>query len=525
MLLKGKKRFERELEKFCVTELRKYDEKLPYTDDDERFENDFPKLTNHEICHEMFWNAFRGRSRMYIQIEGLNFDEEMFYDEAGGHEAVVIQGSLLTEQMLEYDRLMFGAMSDNEDEEYSMAAKRHYHPYLFSFVAEVDREQYKVLKGLQSDPAGSFSAKEGDLPSPYRWWSCTFDPEGRKPDFKLDGYVVQSASDITKHKETLYFIKEEREETVKSILSKYKLHNPCLTDKEFIEKIKGQLGNSGLSTIDVYKIGNGNCVFAQSEDKKVRFFFDIGFNYRHRPNLIGSGTSKPYSYNDTIKKIYAQDPTFFILSHWHMDHIAGGIAASNKFIDDKDWFAPDCYDACIDAKRFAKYLDLKGRLHLAKRPSREKTLCARLIGHIDVPTPEGKVLYKYKLYMGEKAACDGSLPNCEGIVIEYMDKVKEKNVLMMGDVNYASFNKALKNQNTNFADTKIDYLIVPHHGSEHTEYGQITNSSNTKKGKKAIICCTDDTAINRPNSKHKAELLVRFDEVCATENVKEKHSI
>lgn len=26
----------------------------------------FPQLTNHEICHEMFWNAFRGRSKMYI---------------------------------------------------------------------------------------------------------------------------------------------------------------------------------------------------------------------------------------------------------------------------------------------------------------------------------------------------------------------------------------------------------------------------------------------------------------------------
>lgn len=288
MLLKGKKRFERELETFSVTELRKYDEKLPYTDDGRRFENGFPKLTNHEICHEMFWNAYRGRSRMYIQIEDFNFDEEMFYDEDEGHEAVVIQGSLLTEQMLEYDRRMFGAMSDNEDEEYSMAAKRHYHPYLFSFVAEVDREQYKVLKGLQSDPAGSPSAKEGDLPSPYRWWSCTFEPVAGNTYFKLDGYVVQSASDITKHKATLYFMKEEREEMVKSIMSEYELRSSCLADKEFIEKIKGQFGNSGLSTIDVYKIGNGNCVFAQSEDKNVRFFFDVGFNYRHRPKLIRS---------------------------------------------------------------------------------------------------------------------------------------------------------------------------------------------------------------------------------------------
>ena len=90
---KGKKRFKWELEKFVVTRLRPFLEP-PYIHDYIRVENifldeqsrfqfmddwwewneyryrkswgelvDFPQLTNHEICHEMFWNAFRGRSK------------------------------------------------------------------------------------------------------------------------------------------------------------------------------------------------------------------------------------------------------------------------------------------------------------------------------------------------------------------------------------------------------------------------------------------------------------------------------
>lgn len=36
------------------------------------------------------------------------------------------------------------------------------------------------------------------------------------------------------------------------------------------------------------------------------------------------------------------------------------------------------------------------------------------------------------------------------------------------------------------------YLIVPHHGSEHTDYNLITENKPIIKGAKAIICCTDN---------------------------------
>lgn len=567
MNVKGKKRFRWELEKFVATRLRPF-WTSPYIYDYKRYENifldqesrfkfmddwwkwygyryrkkwkesvDFPRLTNHNICHEMFRNAFIGRSKMYIQIQDLRFDENAFFNkpdkiENGNrikaedkNEVIMLQCSLLTLQMLDYDSMIFRAMSDIEDDEYRRAAQQHYRPYLFSYIVEVDEEKYKKLKELQKRLEGleRLSLDEEDEPSPYLWLACTFDPDINVPYMDLDGYVVQSASRINKIRENLYIIEDEKisRQTIKSILEGYKLRNSCLKDDDlFIRLIENKLGHNRLSAIDVYKIGNGNCVFAQGVDNDVSFFYDIGFNYKHRPQKIVPGVS--YSYIDTMKKIYAQNPSFFILSHWDMDHIAGSVAARKEFLD-KDWFAPDCYDACADAKRLAKYLDLKNHLYLAKRPSKEKTLSGRLIGHqicINSTASLSKTLAIYRLYMGEKKPCDRSYPNCEGIAIEYMDVAKKKNVLMMGDVNYASFNKARSvNKDTLFADTQIDYLIVPHHGSKHTAYKQITDSNKIiKKGKQAIICCTNEPTSNRPNDIHRKELEKRFaDNVCTTE--------
>lgn len=548
----GKERLMWEVEKFVVTRLRPlqaphYDcddvsnlEKRQQLMDESRKSHEnkyrnsqeklvgFSQLTNHEICHEMFWNAFRGRSKMYIQIENFMFDEDRPFhrpdekaDENGiteEDEVIVLQCSLLTSQMLEYDIMMFNAMSDSGDEEYKEEARKFYRPYLFSYVAEINREKYERLRELQRKTEKDWSVEEDG--SSYLWLACTFNPDINVPKVGLSGYVVQSASSINKIKADLYIIEDEKtpRATVKEILDKYKLRPSCkIDDDSFIRKIESKLGNDRLSTIDVYKIGNGNCIYAQTESGNMSFFYDIGFNYRHRPGKIASGVK--YSYSRTMKEIYGKQPSFFILSHWDMDHVAGGVAAGKGFLD-KDWFAPDCYDACIDAKRLAKYLDMKGHLFLAKRPPRQKKSPGRLIGRqIDIKSTAipSQTLATYRFYLGGKAKCDGSYPNCEGIVIEYTDVLNEKAVLMMGDVNYSSFNSA-RPQNQSFAQTKIHYLIAPHHGSERTDYKKIADSGRIAiPGIEAIICCTNEEDVNRPNKYHRKELGKRFEGVWTTE--------
>ena len=559
---KGKKRFMMDVEKFVVTRLKPFppffyiydyvssaEERLKIMDDlwkwhEYRYRKSwgelvaFPQLTNHEICHEMFWNAFRGRSKLYIQIKDLRFDEDAFSQkldesadsnqikEEGENEVITLQCSLLSLQMLDYDIMMFRAMNEIQDEEYREEARRFYRPYLFSYVAEINREKYERLKEVQRKMETN-PIDEEDEYSPYLWMACTFSPDISVPSIDLDGYVVQSASSINKIKEELHIIEDEETPiaTINSILDAYTLSNFCLKDDNaFINAIREKLDSSRLSTIDVYKIGNGNCVYAQGMNSNVSFFYDIGFNYRHRPKKIAPGVT--YSYIDTMKEIYAKTPSLLILSHWDMDHIAGSAAAS-KAIFDKDWFAPDCYDACIDAQRLAKYLDLKEHLFLAKRRPRRGMLPARLIGQIDVKngSVSPAILATYRFYMGKKAPCDSSRRNCEGIVIEYTDRVTGKVVLMMGDVNYASFNEArIASMDPLFANTQIEYLIAPHHGSEHTDYNQITASGTIiRKGIQAIICCTNNKKANRPCKEHRKELEKRFD-VITTEEAPPMHN-
>ena len=121
--------------------------------------------------------------------------------------------------------------------------------------------------------------------------------------------------------------------------------------------------------------------------------------------------------------------------------------------------------------------------------------------------------------MGGKVNCDTAI-NCEGIVIEYTNSAN-KVVLMMGDVNYSSFNEARKSNNeSKIADSQIEYLIVPHHGSQHTDYGELENqrSKSIKKGDLAIICCANEPSKDRPNDAQRKKLEKRF-EVITTEEV------
>lgn len=533
MFDKGNERLYQELEKFIITRLRplkcfnSLNEDIEKEYEYEKVQNKlkgkyclwkssidivyFPQLTNHEICHEMFWNAYKGRSRMYIQLPNLTSEiSTKWVDE---EDTITLSCSLLTLQMLDYDIMMFRAMEDQEDQEYRDAATNYYRPYLFNFVAEIDQKKYKELQKLQIEKYGTTS--ENIRPDERNvWLECTFIPT-TKSLVDLNGYVVQSASSINKIKAHLSIIEDHGTslKVKKAILDNYVLKNAYKQDDEFIKELRCEL-NDCLSSIYVYRIGNGNCVYAENKKKDLSFFFDIGFNHRHRPKWL-SPTST-YNYSSAMKKILSNNPSFFILSHWDLDHIAGSFAARKDFLN-KKWFAPDCLDACTDATRLAKYLDMKGNLFCVTRNT------GRMIGEININKKA-----TYKLFIGEKASCDSSYPNCEGIFIKYKDA--DNTVMMMGDVNYASFNKAINNYNAScttnpelpFAETPIDYLIVPHHGSKHTAYNLIIDNKPIIKGTEAIICCKNEK--DRPYDPHKDELKKRF-KVSTTEDAKAKNYI
>lgn len=479
-------------------------------------------FTNHEICHKMFKKAFRGKSRMFIQMQDLSkyspFKENDRDSLNNSEEVVTLYCSLLTLEMLFYDGLMFNAMRDTEDEDYKNAAIKHYRPYLFGFVAEINRNKYEEIKKLQKklNEVEKVRLNTKGSENPYIWMECklnTYIPD----NINISGYILQSASNIEKIRADVTIIESYDtpwfyNKLIKDILDTYDISSSChIDDDKFIQMIKDNIGNKMVKFIDVYKTGNSNCIFVNNDNGG--FFYDIGFNCKHKSDELSSG--KSYNYTSTMKEIIKNTPSFFILSHWHTDHFVGIYSAKKDYFD-KDWFAPDCYDACVGAKRLAKYLDLKNRLFLVSRSK------GRLIGNqIDITDDKNNSLATYKLYMGAKEGCDKSPQNREGIVIEYTSS-GDKVVLMMGDVNYKAFNKARDNNNkeAGIADSQIEYLIVPHHGSKHTDYGELVNqnSNSIKRGELAIICCTNEPSKDRPNDAHRKKLEERF-EVITTEEI------
>lgn len=505
-------------------------------------------FTHHEVCDKMFENVFQGKSKVFIQMPDLREREFSEYDKyTDNQKSILLQCSLLTLPILHYDRMMLSAIPNNRDD-------YGYRPYFFSFIAEINRNEFQRLQDIQNQISSNNKVKDEDS---YFWTECTFVPDerfdsnsgysrnnslnnlsyydtGDSLHFRLNGYVIQSiiqdstldkqvnqnARPVKTIKKPLYILSGTgiSLDDIKLIVDTYEIPKACEKDDKFNWLIKDKIGNRMVSYVDVYRIGNGNCVFVKIEDNDEGFFYDIGFNCKQRLREIEDGRTD--NYFQIIQEIVKNKPSFFILSHWDLDHILG-ISAANENYFTVDWFAPDCYDACIEAKRLAKYLDVKNHLFRVKRKDSLKN--GRLIGApIKIKNSKNQIIGQYKLYMGEKSGCDSSYSNCEGIVIEYTDfkSGEEKVFLMMGDVNYASFDKARVNAGEpKIADSQIDYLIVPHHGSQHTAYKSLIKNKAIHKGKLAVICCTNDYKINRPNKDHLKKLKKRF-KVVTTEKAK-----
>lgn len=505
-------------------------------------------FTHHEVCDKMFENVFQGKSKVFIQMPDLREREFSEYDKyTDNQKSILLQCSLLTLPMLHYDRMMLSAIPNNRDD-------YGYRPYFFSFIAEINRNEFQRLQDIQNQISSNNKVKDEDS---YFWTECTFVPDerfdsnsgysrnnslnnlsyydtGDSLHFRLNGYVIQSiiqdstldkqvnqnARPVKTIKKPLYILSGTgiSLNDIKLIVDTYEIPKACEKDDKFNWLIKDKIGNRMVSYVDVYRIGNGNCVFVKIEDNDEGFFYDIGFNCKQRLREIEDGRTD--NYFQIIQEIVKNKPSFFILSHWDLDHILG-ISAANENYFTVDWFAPDCYDACIEAKRLAKYLDVKNHLFRVKRKDSLKN--GRLIGApIKIKNSKNQIIGQYKLYMGEKSGCDSSYSNCEGIVIEYTDfkSGEEKVFLMMGDVYYASFDKARVNAGEpKIADSQIDYLIVPHHGSQHTAYKSLIKNKAIHKGKLAVICCTNDYKINRPNKDHLKKLKKRF-KVVTTEKAK-----
>lgn len=484
--------YRKSIRKWCLTYIK---HQLSY---------DF-KYTNHTICHELFKDIYDGRgSQLYIEID-LNIfcvgNDDSFTEVNDNN---FMCSSLISRELLEYDSFAFSYMQQrNKGRE---SSRTFYRPFIFNYVSQIDKNQLKKIKQLVRQYENPINESKILVP-------CTFQNNRNNTEIKLEGFVQESASATQKYKHDLFICNVDMTD-YKQFINMYNQtydfdKSPVVSDCDFEQKLSVDM-NDSLTAIQIYKIGNANCVFAYGNN--MSFFFDIGLNSKHSANALYH--NKNYTYRKSMRMIAGNNPNFVILSHWDIDHIAG-VSYMSKKIFNKHWYAPDCYDACLDAKRLAMFLNFKGNLILAKRKEEK----ARKIANIIVNTSQN-MSDSYSLYMGKGPSADNRAANCEGIVIEYCrsaSSTQQINTLLMGDVNYKAFNNARINEKeAKFCDSNIDYLIVPHHGSHYTNYEEINNNNNQagansyNVNKEAIICCINNTATFRPDKDHLNELIRRF---------------
>ena len=101
---------------------------------------------------------------------------------------------------------------------------------------------------------------------------CTFEPNDKKSYLELDGYVVQSASRIEKIRAQLSILENDKNSAKmkKEVLDAYKLKRPCVSDPQFCNELKNKLER--LESIYIYRIGNGNCVYAENKNQDSSLF-------------------------------------------------------------------------------------------------------------------------------------------------------------------------------------------------------------------------------------------------------------
>lgn len=518
--------FELELEKFIQMELKG---KTELNLDEYKNLPDQLQMNNHEICHEMFRNAYRGFVNTYIEMPNpRKFEGDCYTKTSDG--SIHLTCSLITSQTLHYDEMIFSAIHDSNHPENKEKAIKFYRPYLFGYVVTLSKDQVEQIVKLEKVLQRSFVSQADtnlkDYFANYVVLHCSFvKPKNNEAVITLDGYVIQSASQIKKVAMPLYIFANTKNltfpspKTAATYWTAYDICNKAkVTDTEFSDLLESYLKSIPISQVIIYKIGNGNCIYVENGKNKQGFFYDIGFHLGQNPSK--NKQKKNFNYVSAIDKAKKQTPSFVFLSHWDMDHITGHYEMRKK-IYDVNWFAPSCENISVNAKRAASYLYLKGNLYTAARPSGTGGRHARLIGRtIAVKDSAGIPLAAYEFYIGEfVCGVNDTFANSEGIVIKYDDCITQKTLLMMGDVNYKAFNAARTHAlKKSFAKTKIDYLVAPHHGSKHTAYSLITEGSPVLNGERAVFCC-NNSGKDRPNDEHRKELEKRFQDVTTTEDV------
>ncbi|AVK49451.1 hypothetical protein AXY43_16500 [Clostridium sp. MF28] len=292
---------------------------------------------------------------------------------------------------------------------------------------------------------------------------CNKDINKQRNDI-IAGNVLFSASPIKVKNAIINIVDNDIDAKYKSdVIDKKNRHifntkNNVITDdvkdKKVLENMMNRYCPKKINKIKytMYYVGQGLCSYINF-NRNFGVFYDIGFSVSGEKDK-----SINFEVDGSYKRYYNNKPKAIILSHWDTDHILG-IVYCNPEIYDRIWIAPDINNLNSNsdsALRLSKYLSLREEMKNIGVVKYNKTL------YLISDKYNDNIVYcnKYiNIYKGKGTATNGhsTKQNNIGLVVELT--IRDKNLLLTGDVDY--FKMPCKLTTRNF-----DYLQVPHHGAD-----------------------------------------------------------
>lgn len=458
---------------------------------------DLHKNIHHCICEAMF-NEIRNGESVYVFIDDyekykpdendyLSVFKNVEHIEKGDEIVDYLSCSVVSEKILEYDRLMFENLNEGN--------YHAYRPYAIEFIIPV----YKSgkISGVPFDinEIKKYTNENGE---PF-WFEAQISAE--KPDSAyIEGELLTSANPITLSDVILKYKGVLSPEKVKDIEIAYKnyiavsKHGSVDLDKVLVgTNLNKKLAGININQANVFNIGHGNFIALKDKKNKYRahIIYDIGLTYR-----TSFKNFKKYLAYDYIKNIQTD---MVIISHWDRDHYMASFENTNNIFD-VPWIVPECCEVRgkINARRIICYLNIRHLVYMIDRSSSPNRPV------VSVNFNNGLTM---EIYRGEGKDSKITQINCEGLALKF--ESKDKTTLMCGDVPYI----CLKDL---FEYKDITYLIVPHHASEMSNGSYDVLDKVNNKIEDAVICANASKAIGKS---HYSNLRSKANNIIFTPNV------
>ena len=241
--------------------------------------------------------------------------------------------------------------------------------------------------------------------------------------------------------------------------------------------------------INVYNVGQANCIYIEDKNSTKRFFFDYGkpndayINRKQHLKIINPDVQPNTNVSINLERIRLLPRDLIIVSHWHSDHFVA---------------FEDLYDYGVNSVWILPRIDIKYDIKSAAR-----LLNYLVLKHAEVYylNSNGKLFDKNGIQLLSSSASRRSDPNTRSLMLRIKDTV------FSADCLYEFWPDELKN---NLSD--VIRLVVPHHCSQEyknkkgiSESHRIINSFSKTPDKEAYISVGFNT-YGHPNGPHKTLL-------------------